>query len=136
MGTVKMMATADGAQGAPLVRPLNVAVLRGRVARPPVLRELGTGGGLVAYEVTVPTGEPGGRAETVPVVWPSAPPSAVAMAEGEEVVVVGRVRRRFFRAGGVIQSRTEVVAEQVIPARQRARVSRLVASAVDRLAST
>jgi hypothetical protein len=30
-------------------------------------------------------------------------------------VVVGRVRRRFFRAGPGTQSRTEVVAENVVP---------------------
>ena len=35
-------------------------------------------------------------------------------------VVVGRVRRRFFRAGGVTQSRTEVVADRGRPARPRA----------------
>ena len=31
--------------------------------------------------------------------------------------MVGRVRRRFFRAGGVTQSRTEVVADEVVPTR-------------------
>jgi len=30
------------------------------------------------------------------------------------VVVVGVVRRRFFRAGGATQSRTEVLAEKVV----------------------
>jgi single-strand DNA-binding protein len=32
------------------------------------------------------------------------------------IVVIGRVRRRFFRAGGATQSRTEVVAESIVPA--------------------
>jgi single-strand DNA-binding protein len=108
---------------------MNVVVLRGRVNRPPERRALPSGAVLVAYELTVAVAEAGGRAETVPVVWPSAPAGAGAGEEGEEVVVVGRVRRRFFRAGGVIQSRTEVVADQVLPARQRARAGRLVAAA-------
>ena len=33
--------------------------------------------------------------------------------------MVGRVRRRFFRVGGSTQSRTEVVAEKVLPLLQR-----------------
>jgi hypothetical protein len=43
-------------------------------------------------------------------------------------VVVGRVRRRFFKTPGGTQSRTEVVAEAVIPARQAKRAR----AAVDR----
>ena len=45
-------------------------------------------------------------------------PVADEPAAGAEVVVVGSVRRRFFRAGGATQSRTEVVAEQVVAARR------------------
>ncbi|HET7523922.1 MAG TPA: hypothetical protein VFJ79_07250, partial [Acidimicrobiales bacterium] len=41
---------------------------------------------------------------------------------GVGVVVVGRVRRRFFRSGGVTQSRTEVVASRVVRAGASARV--------------
>ena len=41
---------------------------------------------------------------------------------GDEVVVVGRVRRRFFRAGGATASRVEVEAEVVARARDRRRV--------------
>jgi len=60
----------------------------------------------------------------VPVVWLDGPGSAELEA-GTEVVVVGSVRRRFFRTGGATASRTEVVATQVVPARQRKRVSAL-----------
>ena len=41
---------------------------------------------------------------------------------GEEVVVVGRVRRRFFRAAGAAASRVEVEADVVARARDRRRV--------------
>ena len=41
---------------------------------------------------------------------------------GVDVVVIGTVRRRFFRVGGATQSRTEIVADVVIPARRRRRV--------------
>ena len=52
---------------------------------------------------------------------------------GAEVVVSGRVRRRFFRAGGVTQSRTEVVADAVVATRQAKRARSLVSAAARRL---
>jgi single-strand DNA-binding protein len=106
---------------------MNLAVALGRLSRPPQQRELPSGDRLVSFEVTVRQ-EPG-PAETVPVVWPDAPARAVDLDVGDEVVVVGRVRRRFFRAGGATQSRTEVVAEAVVPVGQRKRVSALLAGA-------
>ena len=105
---------------------MNVVVLRGTLSRAPQPKELPSGDSLVAYEVTV---QGDGPAESVPVVWFDPPERAVAIAGGEEVVVVGRVRRRFFRAGGATASRTEVVAREVLPARQRSRASKAVAAA-------
>ena len=93
----------------------NVVVLIGRLARPAEARELPSGDRLVAYEVTVD--RPGERAETVPVVWVGAPASAADHDVEERGVVIGRVRRRFFRTGAGTQSRTEVVAEAVVNAR-------------------
>ncbi len=55
------------------------------------------------------------RAETAPVVWFDAPAWAGALDADAAVLVIGRVRRRFFRAGGATQSRVEVVAERVVP---------------------
>lgn len=103
---------------------MNVVVLIGRLARPAEVRELPSGDRLVAYEVTVD--RQGERAETVPVVWHGAPASAVDHGVDERLVVVGRVRRRFFKAGGSTQSRTEVVAEAVVPARQAKRAAAAV----------
>jgi single-strand DNA-binding protein len=105
----------------------NVVVLIGRLARPPEARELPSGDRLVAYEVTVD--RPGERAETVPVVWFAAPASGVDHDVNERMVVVGRVRRRFFRTGGGTQSRTEVVAEAVVNARHTKRVQAALARA-------
>ena len=106
---------------------INVVVLIGRLARPPEARELPSGDRLVAYEVTVD--RPGERAETVPVVWMGAPASALDHDVDERTVVVGRVRRRFFRTGAGTQSRTEVVAELVVNARHTKRVN----AALDRV---
>jgi single-strand DNA-binding protein len=50
------------------------------------------------------------------------------------VVVTGRVRRRFFRAGGYTQSRTEVVADAVVPTRRRKRVDAVLEAVLEPLA--
>lgn len=107
---------------------MNVVVVRGRLSRPAVEKVLASGNRLVALEVTVP--RPGERADTVPVVWIDAPPAVALLDAGEEVLVVGRVRRRFFRAGGGTASRTEVAAERVVPTAHTRRVASALAAAV------
>jgi single-strand DNA-binding protein len=115
----------------------NVVVVAGRLSRPAEQRVLPSGERLVAIQVTVDrTGskdEAAGRAETVPVVWFDPPASAGTLDVEESVVVVGRVRRRFFRAAGSTQSRTEVVAEAVVPTRRVKSVCTAVAAAISRL---
>jgi single-strand DNA-binding protein len=103
---------------------LNLVLLDGELSSQPVERELPSGDRLVNLEITIRSAPD--RAESVPVVWLD-PPAAVAQwARGRRVVVLGRVRRRFFRASGSTQSRTEVVAERVVPAGQGRRVRSLV----------
>ncbi len=109
----------------------NVVVLIGRLARPARLRRLPSGDALVEYQLTV--ARPGQRAETVPVVWEDPPPSAADHDTDAEVAVVGRVRRRFFRAGGRTDSRTEVVAECVVARRQAKRVRAALSAARARI---
>ena len=53
--------------------------------------------------------------QSVPVAWFDPPPTVAGLEAGAELVVIGSVRRRFFHAGGTTQSRTEVVAEKVVP---------------------
>ena len=112
---------------------MNVVVIAGRLSGPPAERVLPSGSRLMSLQVTAAGTT--GRAESVPVAWFDPPAVAVELDEGEEVVVLGRVRRRFFRAGAVTQSRTEVVADRVIPARRAAAVRTALAAAVERLAS-
>jgi single-strand DNA-binding protein len=108
---------------------VNLTILRGHLSRPPEQRELPSGDVVVAYEVTIP-GDGDRRAESVPVTWLGARPGAADLSPDTEVVVIGRVRRRFFRAGGATQSRTEVAADRVIPARQAAVALRAVRAAL------
>lgn len=108
---------------------MNLVVLRGALSRPPEARDLRSGDLLVTYEVTVP-GHGEVPAESVPVVWFAPPTGAADLEADTAVIVVGRVRRRFFRAGGATQSRTEVVASRVIPARRAKAAQRAVRAAL------
>ena len=112
---------------------VNVVALRGHLSRPAELRVLPTGSTLVGLDVTTRP-DTGDRAVSVPVVWHEAPASASGLDTGDEVIVVGHVARRFFRAGGATQSRTEVVASRVIRARNGKRAEaalREAAAAID-----
>jgi single-strand DNA-binding protein len=108
----------------PVIRPAaldtSITLVTGSLSRPAERRDLPSGDSLVNLELT--TRCRSGPAESVPVVWPDAPTWADRLAAGDRVVVIGRVRRRFFQAGGGTASRTEVVAERVVPEGRRARV--------------
>ena len=110
---------------------MNLVVLEGGVTRDPDERQLASGQVVLSFDLAVASDA--GPPESVPISWPD-PDRRVPVAAGLELVVVGRVRRRFFRAGGATQSRTEVVAARVVPVRQRARARTVVAEAVDKLA--
>jgi single-strand DNA-binding protein len=107
---------------------MNVCIISGRITRPPEHRVAGDGRSLVTYEVAAD--RPQGGTESVPVVWEGAPAVAVDLDVDAEVVVVGRVRRRWFRTGGATQSRTEVVAQGVAPRRAAKRAAKLVRDAL------
>ena len=103
---------------------MNTVVLQGTLSSDPRTKTLPSGDVLVSYEVTT---EPAAGAASAPIAWinPSRPP---AVSAGDEVVVVGHVRRRFFRTGGGAASRTEVVAS-IVARPGSARVRRAVALA-------
>jgi single-strand DNA-binding protein len=107
----------------------NVVVLQGHVSSEPRRRDLPSGATLLQIELTTP-GD--GARFSVPVVW-FEPNRELAAAD--EVTVLGHVRRRFYRAGGATQSRTEVVAETIVATRRRRDVQRLVGRAIAALES-
>ena len=102
----------------------NVVLLRGRVSSEPRLRELPSGSAIVNLEVTTLVDE---VSVSVPVVVAAA---TVECAAGDEIVVVGTVRRRFFRAGGATQSRTEVLADKVVRASRARAAQKLIEGVV------
>src|SRR3954453_20418020 len=105
---------------------MNVVTLLGRLSRPAEERTLPSGDRLVQLELTI--ARPGDKAESVPVVCFDAPATVSGLDVNDEVVVLGRVRRRFFRTAGGTQSRTEVVADQVVLRRH----AKKAAAALDR----
>ena len=113
-------------------RGANLVVVRGVLARPIEEHQLATGSRIASFDLTVPPSE-GRRTETVPVVWIDPPTSAVEHREGGEVIVIGRVRRRFFRAGAQTMSRTEVVADTVTSTRSARRVAEAMRRAAEQL---
>jgi single-strand DNA-binding protein len=116
----------------------NLVVLRGSVATTPALRDLPSGSVVAQFDVVTPVRVADRGATTaVPVAWTDPSPSDLArVGEGIDVVVVGTVRRRFFRVAGATQSRTEVVADAVVPTRRRQQVDRILHAVADRVRAT
>lgn len=118
---------------APGASALNLVVLRGRLSRPAEHRTLPSGELQAGFDITVGPHGAVDRSETVPVVWTSPPAALADLAPDDDLVLVGRVRRRFFRVGGATQSRTEVVAEAICPAQRARKVAQIVEGAIRRL---
>ena len=116
----------------------NVALLRGTVRGEPVTRVLPSGSVVVQFDVSTAVTSRGVSSNTsVPVAWADPTSASTAcLGDGNELVVIGTVQRRFFRVGGATQSRTEVVAEAVIPVRRRKQVASALDAVIDRLGAT
>ena len=102
---------------------VNLAVVRGIVSSPAEVRVLPSETVLVQLQVTT-------RLETetlsIPVSCWNPAGWVETLEPGEEIVVVGRVRRRFFRAGGATASRVELEADVISRANDRRRVQSAV----------
>lgn len=108
---------------------MNHVVLVGRLSSQPQQRNLVSGSVLWSLELTTDT--PDG-AWSVPVAFFD-PPSELGFESGHEVMVVGSVRRRFFRSANGTQSRTEVVATDVVSVTAKRKVQRLLRREAERL---
>jgi single-strand DNA-binding protein len=108
----------------------NLVVLSGVVTAEPVHRELPGGGVVLQFDLSDP--DRGGSAVPVALHDP-APKLASLVAADARIVVVGSVRRRFFRVGGSTQSRTEVIADTVVASRRRRDVAAALHDAAERV---
>jgi single-stranded DNA-binding protein len=91
---------------------LNMLIAIGRLAKPPQVRSLPSGIPVASFDVQVV--RPDQAPDIVPVALFDAVDEAAQWEAGQELLVIGRVRQRFFRVGGSTQSRTEVVADLVV----------------------
>ena len=107
----------------------NMVLLRGAVTSEPVVRDLPSGDVVTHLEVTTRVA---GRATFVPV---AVHDRAVTVGNGDEVVVIGHISRRFFRSVGVTQSRTEVIAADVIKTTRRRTIERALDPLIAAVAS-
>lgn len=105
----------------------NLSIVLGALRQAPVVRTGADGEEVLSFDLAVRA--PDHPLESVPVVWPGAPSGAATWPSELEVLVIGRVRRRFFRAGGSTQSRTEVLATCVVPTRRRVAARRALEQA-------
>ena len=98
----------------------NVGVLCGPCSAPPEVRALPSGSRLATFALRCPADD--GRATSVPVtVWD--PPAWIETVDtGDVLVVVGRMRRRFYQRPGGLGSRVDVEADLVGRARDRRRL--------------
>jgi single-strand DNA-binding protein len=108
----------------PALDATNVVVLTGVLSGEPRDRSLPSGDRLVEFDVTT-RGAAG--VYNAPVAWFGPSGLADRLEAASPVVVVGLVRRRFFRAGGATQSRTEVLALRVADAARPSAVRRALA---------
>jgi single-strand DNA-binding protein len=99
---------------------LNVAVVRGTCSSPADVRTLPSGDVLAQLQVSARVGE---AVTSVPVAVVDPAAWVQELDAGDEIVVVGHVRRRFFRAAGATASRVEIQAELVARARDRRRMT-------------
>ncbi|MEX1006739.1 MAG: single-stranded DNA-binding protein [Acidimicrobiia bacterium] len=111
---------------------VNLSVVCGPCSAAPEIRVLESGTRLATLAVRCPAGND--RATSVPVtVWD--PPAWLESLEpGDAVVVVGKLRRRFYQRPGGVGSRVDVEAELIGRARDRRRIAaalRLAESALD-----
>ena len=109
---------------------MNLVLITGHVITAPSVRTLPSGSAVWSFDLATPTND--GTA-SVPLAWLD-PPEGTQLAPGDELVVLGSARRRFFRSAGSTQSRTEVVVEAVARAGDRRRSGKLIERAIGRLA--
>src|SRR5215211_1344987 len=106
---------------------VNVSVVCGPCSAAPEIKVLESGTRLATLAIRCPTGDD--RATSVPVtVWD--PPAWVeALEPGDAVVVVGRLRRRFYQRPGGVGARVDIEAELIGRARERRRLDAAVRKA-------
>lgn len=88
---------------------LNISLVVGTVNRMPETRTT-PNGSIWTCNLTVT--RPDERSEIVPVIWFDGPGWLGNINEGDELAVVGRIRKRFYQSSHGLQTRTELIIEK------------------------
>jgi hypothetical protein len=113
---------------------VNLGVLCGPCSTAPEVRVLESGTRLATLAVRCPAGPSADeRATSVPVTVWNPPAWLDTLEAGEVVVVVGRLRRRFYQRPGGVGSRVDVEAEYIGRARDRRRIDAALRRALQAL---
>jgi len=123
--TTQTTQTTQPADGSP--PSLNLAVLAGTLIAEPVISELSTGE--IVASLSVRSTDAKGRKCSSPVRWVDPGRAVHRLHADQDVVIIGRVVRRFFRSGGQVISRTEIVASNVLRPSQKVTRIRALESA-------
>ena len=110
---------------------LNLAVIRGCCTSVPEIRALTSGRTIAVLQVTARPAS--GPAVSVPVVSWDPPAWVERLDVGDEIVAVGRVRRRFYQANGGAAAKVEVEADLLARGGDRRRVTAALRKARDLL---
>lgn len=108
-------------------RDFNLSLVIGEVTTEPVARELSNGD--IVTSLDIATRSSHGRI-TVPVFIEG---DGEGLEVGQRVLVCGVTRRRFFRSGGGVTSRTELLADAIVPVRRKTQVQRALQEAIANL---
>jgi len=109
------------------VPDVNLVILVGTCSRPVVVRRLPSGEEVAEVDLTT---RADGPARSAPVRITAPATDVRGLGPGDEVTVVGSVRRRFFRSGGATATRVEVDACVVVVGRDRRRTRAALRRAV------
>ena len=111
---------------------MNLCILQGLVASEPRIVELPSGQTALSFDVRVSID--GRSAAPVPVEWTGAASRMPKVVADAPVAVVGTVARRFYRAGGSIQTRVYVAPRRIV-VRQPGRQAKAITDALSSAAS-
>jgi hypothetical protein len=106
----------------------NVSLVRGTLVALPTVRVIDRHQRATTFDLATVVA---GKRAVVPVVALNMDLPVIKM--GDEVTVLGHVRRRFFRVGPRTQSVTELMVEHIVPGNKPARLEKLYAALTTRI---
>jgi hypothetical protein len=106
----------------------NVSLVRGTLVALPTVRVIDRHQRATTFDLATVVA---GKRAVVPVVALNMDLPIIKV--GDEVTVLGHVRRRFFRVGTRTQSVTELMVEHIVPGNKSARLEKLYASLTTRI---